>query len=120
MTDNFEVKILDISAIGKPVLCNVFLEGEKEALGNALLFVSESECLLWDIDVLVKHRRTGVASAILTAIKTQYDYITTSWKGTPGRKLCLKNGFKIEQTGKGNNALVWRRELDAESAEKSG
>ena len=112
--NNYAVRLIPMP--GTFVNAFLFLEGEKMPVGFAhLLFIGEyeeKECMLLNIDIIYKFRRMGAATAFLTGIKEECHAITTDYKTTAGKMLCLKNEFKFEGTGKGNKVLVWRKKTN--------
>ena len=102
-----------VDKCGIPLLYNIFMPNVRKArVGFGLVFgdMETKECLLWDIKVDKDFRRRGIASAILSGIKANFDAIVTSNYSPGGKFMCLSNGFEQEKTKDGNDCLVWRKE----------
>lgn len=104
---------------GSPRIFTVYnLSGNNPAMvGRALVIAQDDEALIWSIEVVKKYRNQGYGSNLLFAMQNIYNHIVTSWYSDAGKHLCLKCGFKIDNSGKVPK-LIWTKEEKDAGKEK--
>jgi len=91
----------------------VLLPDESNRLVGYVLITHEgNEAIIWNIYVEPKYRKKGLASYLISAIKSRFNYIITSYTSEHGKRLCIKNGFSYDEK---TNFLEWNKNESASS-----